>query len=68
MESLDVIGGESVYCINKTRLRKAYEMASKSAESGTKILSSLDLLESELSRDERAARAFIIIDRLLKTT
>jgi len=67
MENINVVGGESVYCINENQLKKAYELATSSAGGGAKIKEYLALLEKDLNRNERAALAFVLIDHLLKS-
>lgn len=65
-EPIDILGGESVYCINETQLKAALELADKNPESSAKIQKYLLDTERELTRNERAALAFVLIDRLLK--
>ena len=67
MMQIDISGGESVYCINQAQLRKAFELANDNPESSVKIQGYLNKIEFELSRNERAALAFIIVDHLLKS-
>jgi len=64
---IDILGGESVYCINQDQLTKSFELAQHDPESSPKIQAAIGELESKLSRNERAALAFVLIDRLLKT-
>jgi hypothetical protein len=64
---LDFSGGESVYCINQTQLRQAYALASQDPDSAPRIREEIARLESSLSRNERAALAFVLIDSLLKS-
>jgi hypothetical protein len=68
MKPIDILGGESVYCINEDQLRRSLELAESDPESSPKIQGAIDDLESRLSRNERAALAFVLIDRLTKTT
>jgi len=65
MQELDYAGGESVYCINENQLRKAFWMANENPASAGRIKAFLNESESMLTRNERAALAFIIIARLL---
>lgn len=67
-QPIDITGGESVYCINTGQLRQAYEMISGDSESSARLHAQLDVLEADFNRNDRAALAFLIIDRLLKTT
>jgi hypothetical protein len=64
---LDISGGDSVYCINESQLREATRLAQTDPDSGRRIQTMIDELERSLSRNERAALAFLLIDRLLKT-
>jgi len=67
MKQIDIIGGESVYCIDEIQLRKAFKLAEGDSTSAQKIRSAKKILESDLARNERAALAFLIIDELLKS-
>ena len=60
----DLLGGESVYCINRTQIELATRLAQQSPESGPRIRQVLDDLETRLSRNERAAIAFLLIERM----
>ncbi|MDA0991356.1 MAG: hypothetical protein O3A51_11475 [Verrucomicrobia bacterium] len=61
---LSITGGESVYCINETQLRDATRLAHDDPETSPRIQAAIQQLESTLSRNERAALAFTIIERL----
>lgn len=67
MENINVVGGESVYCINESQLQKAYGLVMASTDNAYKIKAHLAILENDLNRDERAALAFVLIDRLLNS-
>ena len=67
VQPVDVTGGQSVYCFNEYQLRSAFERAEQPGESGDRVREAIRRMESELSRNERAAAAFVVIDRLLKT-
>ncbi len=64
---IELLGGESVYCINQAQLRGAFRLAEEDPQSGPRIQAEIAALEGKLSRNERAALAFVLIDRLLKT-
>ncbi|MCZ7591591.1 MAG: hypothetical protein M5U15_05315 [Kiritimatiellae bacterium] len=68
VKPIELLGGESVYCINQSQLKSAFRLANEDAESGPRIRSEIAALEEKLSRNERAALAFVLIDRLLKTS
>ena len=61
---LSITGGESVYCINETQLRDATRLANEDPESSPRIQTTIKDLEATLSRNEREALAFTIIERL----
>jgi hypothetical protein len=66
-EPVSLLGGESVYCINEGQLRDASRLADEDPESSPKIQSQLETVEASLTRNERAALAFVIIERLRKS-
>ncbi len=66
MKQIEISGGESVYCINERQLRAAYDLAMTDRKSSARIQQLLSELETRLTRNERAALAFILIDYLLK--
>ena len=68
IKPLDLTGGKSVYCFNESQLNTAFELADGETESGDKIRAAVATLEAELSRNERCAVAFRIIDNLNKTS
>lgn len=67
MKPVDILGGESVYCIREDQLRKSFELAERDPVSSPRIQEAMEGLESTLDRNERAALAFVLIDRLLKS-
>ena len=67
IEPVSLLGGESVYCINEGQLRDATRLADEDPESSPKIQSQLEAIEASLTRNERAALAFVIIERLRKS-
>ncbi len=67
VKPIDVTGGESVYCFNQAQLKGAFDLAAAQDESGKKIRAEIERLEGTFSRNERAAVAFVVIDRLLKS-
>ncbi len=66
-EPVSLLGGESVYCINEGQLRDATRLADEDPESSPKIQSQLEAIEASLTRNERAALAFVIIEQLRKS-
>ena len=65
--SVDITGGESVYCINQTQLEAAFRLARNDPQAAPRIERLLAAIENDLSRNEQAALAFVLIDRLLNT-
>jgi hypothetical protein len=63
-DPIDILGGDSVYCINQSQLSDAKRLATEDAESAPRIQETIKSLESTLSRNERAALAFMLIERL----
>jgi hypothetical protein len=57
-------GGESVYCINELQMRKALQLAREDPRSAPLLAGKLAELEAQLDRNERAALAFLLIERL----
>jgi len=67
-EPISLLGGKSVYCINEGQLRDAFDLAENDPEAAPRIQAEIERLEGQFSRNERAALAFVLIDRLLKTS
>ncbi|OQW94723.1 MAG: hypothetical protein BWK77_08765 [Verrucomicrobia bacterium A1] len=63
----DLLGGESIYCINRSQIETASDLAYRNPETAPRIQDTLDNLETRFSRNERAAIAFLLIERLRKT-
>jgi hypothetical protein len=61
---IDLTGGESVYCINTYQIEKAQELFEGTDAASTRIRAEISRLESELSRNERAAIAMLLLKRL----
>jgi hypothetical protein len=68
VKPIDLLGGESVYCINESQLKNAFHLAQEDPVSAPRIQAELAALEQKLTRNERAALAFVMIDRLLKSS
>lgn len=62
---IELLGGESVYCINQAQLKSARELAFDDPKTAPRIQAEIGRLERRLSRNERASLAFVLIDRLL---
>jgi len=61
---VDISGGESVYCFNEGQLKSAYDIVMNDPESSRKLKPLLEELQRNYSRNEQAALAFVLIDRL----
>lgn len=61
---ISILGGDSVYCINKAQMLAARKLANEDPEASKKIQSELEKLDTDFSRNERAALAFTIIENL----
>jgi hypothetical protein len=66
--SVDITGGESVYCINQAQLEAAFRLARDNPQAAPRIDRLLAAIENDLSRNEQAALAFVLIDRLLNSS
>ncbi|MBN1608081.1 MAG: hypothetical protein JW940_15715 [Polyangiaceae bacterium] len=62
---LPLVDGESVYCLNQTQLREARRLVFSEPASCRRLGPELARLEETFDRNERAALAFVLIDRLL---
>lgn len=67
VKPIELLGGESVYCINQSQLQGAFRLANEDPQSAPRIQAEIAALEQKFSRNERAALAFVLIDRLLKS-
>ncbi|MFT5700725.1 MAG: hypothetical protein ACI8ZB_003610 [Desulforhopalus sp.] len=63
-EQIPLLGGKSVHCINEQQMAEANRLAEKDLNASPRIQAHLSALEKELSRNELAALAFVIIQRL----
>ncbi len=67
VEPQDITGGKSVYCFNQKQLDGAFRLFEEASEDGDALRREVERLEQSLSRNQRAALAFVLIDRLSKT-
>lgn len=63
-KNLDLSGGESVYCINQGQMAQARQLIAADSERSKLFTSMLDDIKRQLSRNEQAALAFVLIDEL----
>jgi len=66
--AIPLLGGKSVHCINEEQMAKARRLAEDDPQSSEVIQEMLDAVEGRLSRNERAALAFVIISRLKQSS
>lgn len=64
VEPVSLMGGKSVYCINEAQLNSAFDLAESDSDAGLKIRETVKNLEKELTRNERASVAFVLINHL----
>ena len=64
VDPVSILGGKSFYCINEQQLSDARRVFDESP----KVQRILADHEQSMTRNERAALAFVMIDRLLSTT
>jgi len=68
IKPIELLGGESVYCINQSQLANAKKLAFDDPSTSPRIQAEIKALEEKFSRNERASLAFVLIDRLLKSS
>lgn len=68
VQAVDLTGGESVYCINQAQLAAAFRLARQDPAAAPRINAALATIQRDLTRNEQAALAFVLIDKLLKTS
>ena len=63
-QPVSIKGGESVYCINESQLRESLRLVNEDPQTAPRLQQTLRDLESAYTRNERAALAFALIERL----
>jgi hypothetical protein len=63
-----ILGGESVYCINEAQLKEAVRLTESDSDSAPRLQKLISQIEADCSRNERAALAFTLIQRLRTAT
>ncbi|TKB11145.1 hypothetical protein [Desulforhopalus sp. IMCC35007] len=61
---IPLLGGKSVYCINEEQMFEASRLREDAGASSQKIKMYLSEIEQQLTRNEQAALAFSLIERL----
>lgn len=64
LDPIPLLGGKSVHCINEQQMAEAVRLVEEEPVTSEKLRLLLQELEEGLSRNERAALAFVIIQRL----
>jgi len=64
-EAASRLTGKSAFCISDWQLKEAQSLVESDDESGRTVLAAVLRAEAELTRNERAALAFLLIGRLL---
>jgi hypothetical protein len=59
-----LLGGDSVYCINEAQLEEAVRLMEKDPASAPRLQRLIKLIENDCNRNEQAALAFMLINRL----
>ncbi len=59
-----LLGGESVYCINQAQLKEAVRLYESDPEASPRLRRFVESAQSDLSRNEQAALAFVLIEQL----
>ncbi len=66
-ETIPLLGGKSVHCINEQQMEEAVRLTEEDPISAPKIGQILKEVETTLTRNEQAALAFMIIKKLKET-
>ena len=64
VEPKSILGGESVYCINEAQIQESRRLLEKDSVSSPRLKELINTIEKLCSRNERAALAFMLIERL----
>ncbi len=64
MDPKSLLGGKSVYCINEEQLKEAIRLVENDPEAAPRLKQLLKTIENQCSRNEQAALAFTLIERL----
>ena len=67
LKPIDLTGGKSVYCFNEQQIASAHALVFDDAKTAPRLQAELSRLEETYTRNERAALAFVLIDRLLNS-
>ena len=61
---IDLTGGESVYCINTFQMERAVDLYHGSSPESDQLRETVLRVETDLSRNQQAALAMILLKRL----
>ena len=59
-----LLGGESIYCINEAQLKESARLLENDPQSAPRLQKLIKTIEEQCNRNERAALAFTLIERL----
>lgn len=63
-----ILSGESVYCINQAQLNESVRLSEDDPVASPKLQALIQQVETKCTRNERAALAFTLIQRLRTKT
>lgn len=64
VEPKSILGGDSVYCINQAQLKEAVRLYENDPDSSPRLRDFVEQAQQDLSRNEQAALAFVLIEQL----
>jgi len=59
---------KSTFCISDWQMQEARSLIEADGEAGRRVLAEVHRAEAELTRNQRAALAFLLIDRLIDSS
>jgi len=65
--TIPLTGSPSYYCLTEQQLQDARRLAFDDPDSSARIQQMLETVENQLDRNQQAALAFVLIDRLLQS-
>lgn len=66
-QPIDLTGSPSYFCISQQQMAEAHTLAFENQDSAPQIQASLAVLEEQLNRNQQAALAFVLIEKLLQS-
>lgn len=68
LKPIDLTGGKSVYCFNKHQLDHAHALYEAEGPEGDRVREEVARLENDLTRNQQATVAFMLIEHLNETS